>query len=113
MVNCNINNNLFDNNINKEIYFFNNSKSIDLYDTKSDILVENDIKNNLEHSFELSILKYLDIYKSIKLNFNKMEKDLIDHNIDLANKIYRLEKRIYNTTNIINEIIDDYYINNN
>lgn len=116
IVNCDINNYAFNNNTDKEICLFKNSKyfqSIDLYGSRSDMLVNMVSKNNSEHSDELSIVKYLEIYRSVRVDFNLIENELIDHNRDLINKIFKLEKRIYNTTNIINEIIDDYCTNNN
>lgn len=66
------------------------------------------IKNNSDNSDRLCIIKYLEIYKSFKLDFNKTEQDLIFKNIDLNYKISRLEKGMDCTSNIINDIIDSY-----
>lgn len=113
MVNYNINNQACDNNTNKEINLIKNSKyfePIDLYGSKSDISLSASMvaKNSSDNSDRLSILKYLEIYKSIKLDFSKAENHFIFQNIDLINKIYKLEKGFDYTSNIINEIINSY-----
>ena len=63
-------------------------------------------KNNSNNSDKLSIIKYLEIYKFIKLDFNKIGKGLIFQSINLNNKIFKLEKSMNYKSNIINEIID-------
>lgn len=65
-------------------------------------------KNSSDNSDRLLILKYLQIYRSIKLDFSKVENNFIFQNIDLINKIYKLGKGFDYTSNIINEIIDLY-----
>lgn len=109
-----------DKSFNKQLDFSNNSKFskhnsglIDFpnYKTgiKTDMYVPNMVSiNNSDNSDRLCIIKYLEKYKSIKLDFNKMEKDLIFKNIDLNNKIYRLQEGMDCTSNIINEIIELY-----
>ena len=49
-------------------------------------------KNKLKYSDKLFIIKYLEIYRSIRLDFNKIQNKLINHKLDLANKISKLEK---------------------
>ena len=96
MVNYNINNQACDSNTNKEINLLKNSKyfeSIDLYGSKTDISISASniaAQNSSDNSDRLSILKYLEIYKSIKLDFSKVENNFIFQKIDLINKIYKL-----------------------
>nr|YP_009316283.1 hypothetical protein [Peltigera dolichorrhiza]ANE20413.1 hypothetical protein [Peltigera dolichorrhiza] len=102
-----------DKSINKQLDLFKDSKHnlglLDYSKTKTDMLVGNMLtKNNSEHSDELSIIKYLEIYRSIRVDFNQIQNELINHNLDLANKISKLEKGIDFSSNIINDIIDSY-----
>lgn len=112
VVNFNINNKACDNNTNKEIYLLKSKyfESIDLYGSRTDISLpaSNMVTKNSSDNDRLSIVKYLEIYRSIRVDFNKIQNELINHNLDLANKIYKLEKGFDYTSNIINEIIDSY-----
>ena len=104
-----------DKSLNKQLDLFKDSKHnlglLDFYNskTKTDMLLGNMVyKNNSDNSDRLSIIKYLEIYRSIRVDFNKIENELINHNLDLTNKISKLEKGIDCSSNIINDIIDSY-----
>lgn len=107
----------YDKSINKQLDLFNNSKHnlrlIDFYNyntgTKTDMYLLNMVsKNNSDNNDRLSIIKYLEIYRFVRVDSNLIEKQLINKNLDLTYKISLLEKGMNCTSNIINEIIDSY-----
>ena len=102
IVNCDVKNNVIDNNTDKQLDLFKNSKhNFGLIETKTDMSVVNMVskKNNSEHSDELSIIKQLEIYRSAREESALLEKSLTDHNLYLFSRINKLEKEIQRIAN--------------
>lgn len=110
IVNCDVKNNAIDNNTDKQLDLYKNSKhSFGLIETKTDMSVVNMVsKNNSEHSDELSIVKQLEIYRSAREESALLEKSLTDHNLYLSARINKLETEIDRSTDLITGIIDNY-----
>nr|YP_009316282.1 hypothetical protein [Peltigera dolichorrhiza]ANE20412.1 hypothetical protein [Peltigera dolichorrhiza] len=110
IVNCDVKNNAIDNNTDKQLDLYKNSKhSFGLIETKTDMSVVNMVsKNNSNHSDELSIIKHLEIYRSAREESALLEKSLTEHNLYLLARINKLSKEIDHSTDLITDIIDSY-----